>query len=64
MPLQTQQRIFEDGSHEGRLRTSRANVRTRAEKLLWEYSVVRYLHTSLTSISNRGGNSTFWYSVE
>jgi hypothetical protein len=36
MPLQTQQRIFEDGSHEGRLRTYRANVRAGAEELLWE----------------------------
>jgi hypothetical protein len=45
MTLQTQQRIFKYRPHQGCLRTYRANVRTRAEKLLGEDGVVRDMGT-------------------
>jgi hypothetical protein len=64
MSLQTQQSIFKYRPHQGCLRTYRANVRTRAEKLLWEYSVVRDLGTVPTHSLCGGRDTMYRYDME
>jgi hypothetical protein len=64
MTLQTQQCIFQDGSHQCRLRTYNAHVRTRAEELLGEDGVVRDLGAVPTYSLCGGRDSTCRYDVE